>query len=358
MLWVATTFLISGSAQAVIKNWAIYGEVLYNAAPGLDPNIVVGSDFRLYLTIDDQAVDQDLADLKHGYYITPNTTLTVEFRHPVLPGLSAETVASLPVHLDVYNDVQDGPSAYHDDYFLAWGGGFVLDFGADPPGYTILNLLLQSSGSTTPVSGNAGDLLESPPPLLSGFTDHNGVRMEMGGFGEIEIGVWRFGDLGSFAAPYLPIQKDNLPGGSVKWTFASGATSGWYDPPITTGYVYETDGNSLFTAIEDFPPGFNQKFQVETGGSILGTYGPGESVVFDGGGVQEFTIRGIDPGVDAADQLAFALKIGTSSASAIFSMTSIVETPVPALSPSATALVIVAMTISFVVLARRRRLHS
>jgi len=98
----------------------------------------------------------------------------------------------------------------------------------------------------------------------------------------------------------------------------------WYDPPVATGYDFQTTDGSLFTSILDFPTGFNSPFTVTAGGNVLGQFGPGSSVDFTslpGGGVSAFSISGIDPPTDPSDTLGFPIRLEFNNAIADFTMT-------------------------------------
>ena len=94
----------------------------------------------------------------------------------------------------------------------------------------------------------------------------------------------------------------------------------WIDPPTASGFDYEMTSDSLFTAILDFPRGFNRAFTVITEGcDIPGTFLPGDRVdfvVLCGNGVHAFGIRGIDPVRDpSAPHFPLRLAYSTPTAS-------------------------------------------
>ena len=74
------------------------------------------------------------------------------------------------------------------------------------------------------------------------------------------------------------------------WWFLNVASRRWVDPPGAYGFSYEMFDSSLFTEILDFPPGFEQKFSVWVGETLLGKFGPGEKVTFPGAGVSGFRV--------------------------------------------------------------------
>jgi hypothetical protein len=199
------------------------------------------------------------------------------------------------------------------------------------------------------------------------FTDLSmGVGMSTPGGTVLIAGeISDFYQLGSPQAPWLPYQMTTLPDGTVVWHFTTspgttciGVAGCWFDPPPADGFVYQTDGNSRFTAITDFPTGFSQEFEVWSDGELVGTHGPGESVDFSGepgGGVVEFTIRGIVPGVDPTDDLAFPLKLALDTAPASFTMTSLESQSVPSLGPTGLALLLLGLAGASAVALRARR---
>ena len=69
-----------------------------------------------------------------------------------------------------------------------------------------------------------------------------------------------------------------LPGGG--FAFVDVQSGLWLDPPIVDSFLYHMTSNSLFTKILDFPTGFTSPFQVLVGNSLLGSFGPGQSVDF------------------------------------------------------------------------------
>lgn len=116
-----------------------------------------------------------------------------------------------------------------------------------------------------------------------------------------------------------------LPGGVSPglFTFTDVPSGVWVDPPTAFGFHYVAASGSLFTSILDFPMGFAGPFTVSTGGNLLGSFGPGNSVdftPFSGGGVSEFTITGINPLVDPSDPTAFPLQLSFNAPTGSFTM--------------------------------------
>src|SRR5262249_15631515 len=128
--------------------------------------------------------------------------------------------------------------------------------------------------------------------------------------------------------PILP--SSTSPDGSFVFTDVQSGL--WFDPSFANGYTYTMTSSSLFTAIEGFPSGFSQAFDVSVGGVSLGQFGPGQTASFTqllGHAVSCFPSRGFSPLADAADLSVFPLKLGFNTATASFTMTPIVPAPEP-----------------------------
>lgn len=118
-------------------------------------------------------------------------------------------------------------------------------------------------------------------------------------------------------APVLP--DAFLPGGG--FVFDQAVSGMWHDPPLTDEFTYTMTGSSKFTAILDFPAGFSQPFTVSVGEQVLGSdFGPGDTLVFPGGGVEEFVVSGIAPLVDSEVGDAFPLRLAFDTPTADFVM--------------------------------------
>jgi hypothetical protein len=95
------------------------------------------------------------------------------------------------------------------------------------------------------------------------------------------------------------------------------------------------NSNSLFTRIAELPSGINSPnipFTVAVGNTVLGLFNAGQSVDFTtllGGGVREFSITGINPGVDGTNSLAFPVKLDFNTETADFNMVGLETEPVP-----------------------------
>ena len=118
-------------------------------------------------------------------------------------------------------------------------------------------------------------------------------------------------------------------------SFCGGATGLWFDPPTAFGFEFEMQSDAEFASILDFPIGFDQPFTVIVDGAALaGQFGPGDSVDL-GSGVTQFRIVGLTPRVDPEQLDAFPVQLAFSAPTADFTMTPLIETPVPATSSTA-----------------------
>ena len=114
----------------------------------------------------------------------------------------------------------------------------------------------------------------------------------------------------------------------AQFIFEGVPSGAWVDPPLVDSFEYVMDSASLFTAILDFPPGFAAEFAVTAENTLLGEFGPGDSVNFVsllGHGVESFIVSNITPLADAADPNAFPLKLEFNTASASFRMLAVPE---------------------------------
>lgn len=101
----------------------------------------------------------------------------------------------------------------------------------------------------------------------------------------------------------------------------------WFDPIMATGYDYETDGESLFTAVllpdELGGDGLYTILDPINGDVVLAQ---GVTYTFDTP-VESFGVRGIGPAVDGEDPLAFPTFLTFDELSVSFSMTPVVPEP-------------------------------
>jgi hypothetical protein len=120
----------------------------------------------------------------------------------------------------------------------------------------------------------------------------------------------------------------------------------FFDPPMTYGYLFETDGSSLFTKV-GLPIGLGNNFTV-TSSEGTETVGANGEVQFFG--VESFTITGIDPLVDQDDPEAFPVYLEFSEETG----NNFTMTPLLVPEPGALALLGIALC-SALTCGRRRR---
>jgi len=234
------------------------------------------------------------------------------------------------------------PAWSHTDMYVGFFQYDKLNGAAITPGTAGAELRLEEGSNTLPIGVLVSDAIPLPPPPLASFTTARNFSLYYNA-NQWEVGITRFGRLGSLGLPLLPSSVSIAGNGSIIWHFSTTGddicvTSGgcWIDPPLASGFTYETDGESLFTGIGDFPTGFASDFEVWVEGSSLGTFGPGDSVDFSGypgGGVTRFEVTGISGPVDTDDEEAFPLMISFDIVEANFTMTSINSVELPSLSP-------------------------
>jgi hypothetical protein len=122
-----------------------------------------------------------------------------------------------------------------------------------------------------------------------------------------------------------------LPGSGADgfFRFFDVASGQFFDPPIADGFTYKMTSNSLFTKV-GFPIGFGNDFRILVNNVVVASSLPADGAyMFAGAGVGEFTIRGIDPDVDAANPDAFPVYLEFDTDTASFDMTA-VAVPFPA----------------------------
>ncbi len=142
-------------------------------------------------------------------------------------------------------------------------------------------------------------------------------------------GIFRSNPFGeSQFNPWMPNCKIN--NGSI-YSFCDTGTGGWYDPPVTEGFSYKTNDESLFTSILDLPSTFENPFTVSVGDIILGQFSNGDEINFskyadilgsflvDGLGVKEFSVRTGDS-IDPTNPMALPIKLAFNTETANFSM--------------------------------------
>jgi hypothetical protein len=127
--------------------------------------------------------------------------------------------------------------------------------------------------------------------------------------------------------PILPGNFDDPPVGPPIWRFENVPGSGrWFDPPLASGYVYETDGLSNFTQVilPTTVGDADGMFTVHdlTNGSV--NIAAGAAHAFPAP-VSKFTVTGIDPLVDGGDPLAFPTFLAFDEQTVTFTQTPIPE---------------------------------
>lgn len=122
--------------------------------------------------------------------------------------------------------------------------------------------------------------------------------------------------------PILPDETDG-----TTFIFNEAPPRGWFDPPATNAYLYETDGNSNFVSVflptlGMVPDGDGQYLISSVHGDVV--QGAGTNYIFPAP-VESFIISGIDPAVDGGDPLAFPTFLQFDSFSNTFTQTPIPE---------------------------------
>jgi len=122
--------------------------------------------------------------------------------------------------------------------------------------------------------------------------------------------------------PLLPTST----GTTGQASFVNCPTGQWVDPPLALGFDFQQTGSSLFTHILALPVGIDGDglFEVFVGSQSLGQFAAGAGVDFvqlHGSAVASFRIVGIDPAVDATNNLAFPVKLAFDTPTADFTMT-------------------------------------
>ena len=125
------------------------------------------------------------------------------------------------------------------------------------------------------------------------------------------------------------------PDGSAPGNVIIPAAPVYVDPKMAYGYTYTMKSGSLFTEITGLPVGFAGPFDIVGDGHDYGTYGPGQTLVFNNGGVTSFTIQGIDPLVDGTNPNAFPFAVDFSTPTASFTVTPRDAAAVPEAPPTA-----------------------
>jgi hypothetical protein len=366
VLWVvlATSILLAGASQGAVKKWSAEGIVVARNGsllmiPGCLDSATVGAAARLDFAFDDAAADLVPADPTWGAYAAISTW---EFRFPSV----TDSVGGTGGGIQIYENRDLNGVAFMDLYQLDLSN---LTYGPAACAATTAGGQLQLYDETlSPSAAIVTDAQPSIPPDVSLFTTTREMYISgddgFGNFGVIQIGVTAIHVFGSSFTPVMPNGTGTSSNGNVIWYFSTTCIAGcWFDPPMADGYVYETDGASRFTSIDDFPTGFGQPFEVVIDSGSLGTFGPGDSVDFSGepgGGVLSFTILGITPDVDASDPEAFPLQLSLDVAPATFTMTSVgAQADLPLATPVMRLLLIALISgLGLAILWRRGRAHA
>ena len=247
-----------------------------------------------------------------------------------------ETI-SMIVDLTTYREVYD-PAINASGQIAFWGemrnGLHGIFTGSDPVSDKVIQIGDPIFGETVTDVGSVFDINDSGDIAFSySFgSDRTGIAVA-----RIIPGT-------SQHKPILPDSDEN-----GVYVYERAESGMWFDPPLASSILYEMTTDSVFTGIVGFPTGFAQPFTVSVDGLELGTFQPGDSVDFSGfesGGVEQFTVSGITPLVDAEDPLAFPLRLTFSTPMAGFQMRFVPE-------PSGTVLLTLS-TVSFPFLTRRR----
>ncbi len=115
------------------------------------------------------------------------------------------------------------------------------------------------------------------------------------------------------------------------FTFTDVPSDLWFDPPTAIGFEYQMTSGDLFTQISEFPTGIDGDgtFEVYTRDGLFGSFTVGQTVTFNGNGVDYFRIEGIDPAVDPELADAFPVRLAFNSTTASFEMAAIESVPEP-----------------------------
>ena len=171
-------------------------------------------------------------------------------------------------------------------------------------------LVVNNDGAHGPVEkGGSISLVQGLNPITVDFFQYAGGEMlQVSWAGP---GITREGIPDSVLSPVPGSTESNpvVPPGQNpdgSWSFEAASGDGrWFDPPMTFGYRYTTDGNSEFVEV-GVPlsvPDADGVYTV-TFGSVSVNLAAGQRFSFPDP-VSSFEITGIDPSVDGGDPLAF-----------------------------------------------------
>ncbi|MCE5339531.1 MAG: PEP-CTERM sorting domain-containing protein [Planctomycetaceae bacterium] len=243
-------------------------------------------------------------------------------------GLSGTGVAgqTVPVRVVIDRFDQYDSGNYKQQYGLtgAFGEGTLV-----VRDMTTGQILQQCGISGT---GVVGGILEIPKTSTVGLelksvsdlsSNQSGILLSLDLIGHLEYSPDLYRGM---IQEYAILPDDEIQGGG--FSFANAQSGYWFDPPFVSEFEYQMTSGSLFTKIGAFPTGFDAAMQVLVNGVSLGTFGAGDSVDFVsllGAGVSEFTVRGINPLVDAEDELGFPLQLEFDTTTASFDMIPVPE---------------------------------
>jgi hypothetical protein len=114
-----------------------------------------------------------------------------------------------------------------------------------------------------------------------------------------------------------------------RFEFTNVASGQWFDPPFVSSLRYTATNGTFFSAIQEFPTGF-ESLTLSVDGNVLGQFAAGQNFNFQGfplGGVSEFVISGINPLVDLEDPLGLPLKLAFTTPTGSFFMAAAVPEP-------------------------------
>jgi len=120
----------------------------------------------------------------------------------------------------------------------------------------------------------------------------------------------------------FPVLKD--PGsGHYCYDFRDIPKATWVGSPAANEFSFQMIGNSLFTGIMGFPPGFTNQFEIVAAGASLGFFTTNQPVDFVGligNAIRSFDVRNIGPLVEGGISNTFAIMLNYDTPTADFVM--------------------------------------
>ncbi len=339
-------------ARAAPQDWVVQGTITERSGAVFDagclPSAQVGASFRLDYQFEGVVFDLNPLPTRGAY-------ASVDAWRFVTADVNEAAVGNAG-GVEVFND-DPVASNFADRYAVDYLNLQSWPAPCAAAAFSLVLTLYEEAAS--PPAIFASDAQPVTPPDPGAFSTTNSVVLGADG-STLAMTIDRIDVLGTLDAPVLPIATTTLAGGAERWFFDTPCTVAcWIDPPIADGFDYEASGGARFTAIDDFPTGFDAPFDVWVEGDLVGQFGPGDSVDFTtwpGGGVTHFSVRGISPSVDTADLLAFPLRLTLDTTPAQFTMTSVGGAPVVPVLPGAGAAALAALLgATGLGMARRRR---